>query len=164
MVIAGMMGVIFPTTSPILIALEVALGSTVAKTAHYYVAFWARGRLGEEKRLQLERIGNRVWKWASVVLFVAAVTPVPDEPVVIPLGLMRYSPKKFFLVFFTGKTIIALAGAVAGQSLGSALLAYFSGPMVIVLAAVFTVVITVIMVKVDLGRFLRRLGLQRGVP
>ena len=41
--------------------------------------------------------------------------PLPDEPVVIPLGLMKYSPTKFFSAYFLGKLTIAITGAFIGQ-------------------------------------------------
>jgi len=164
MVIAGMMGVLFPTIDPFLIGLEVALGSAIAKTTHYCMAYWVKGRLGEEKRRRLERIGNRVGKWGAVMLFVAAATPIPDEPVVIPLGLMRYSPKKFFLVFFSGKIIITLIGAYGGRYLGSVLSAYFDNWVVIGLAAAFTILVTILMLKVDLEKSLKKIKLLRQSP
>jgi membrane protein DedA with SNARE-associated domain len=161
LVIAGMMGVLFPDTNPLLIGFGVALGSTIAKTAHYYVVYWVRGKLSEAKRLQLERFRNLVGRWGAVALFVAAVTPVPDEPIVIPMGLMKYSLGKFFSIFFVGKMIIALCGAYAGQYLVSVLSAYFSDWVVIAMTAVFTVAVTIVMVKVDLDEVLRKLRLPK---
>lgn len=161
LVIAGMMGVLFPTTDALYIALGVALGSAVAKTAHYYAVYWIRGRLPAEKRLQLDRFRNWFGRWGAVALFAAAVTPIPDEPVVIPMGLMKYSPKKFFLIFFTGKMIIAFCGAYAGQYLSSVLYAFFDSWVVITLAAIFTIVVTVVMLKFDLDEIFRRLKLFR---
>jgi hypothetical protein len=32
--------------------------------------------------------------------FGSAATPIPDEPVAIPLGLTKYNPAKFLLAFF----------------------------------------------------------------
>jgi len=161
LLIAGMMGVLFPDINPLFIGLSVALGSAVAKTAHYYVVYWVRGRLPEERRLQLERFRKWVGRWGAVALFVAAVTPVPDEPIVIPMGLMKYSPRKFFSIFFVGKMIIALFGAHAGQYLRSFLSAFFDHWAVIALSAIFTIVVTVVMLKFDLDEIVRRLKLFR---
>jgi len=84
---------------PIVIGAFVALGSASAKLIHYLVTFFVRGLLPEKRKRSLEATGLRLKHWASLAVFLAAATPVPDDPVVVPLGLMRYSPTKLFLVY-----------------------------------------------------------------
>jgi uncharacterized membrane protein YdjX (TVP38/TMEM64 family) len=53
----------------------------------------------------------KIKRRAFLLIFVVAATPIPDEPVVIPLGLMKYNPAKFFVFFFLGKLSIIIVGA-----------------------------------------------------
>ena len=92
----------------------VAFGASLAKGAHYMVTFFVSKHLSEKRRQRLDAEGLKVKKWAFLLLFVAAATPIPDEPIVIPLGLMKYSPAKFFTAFFLGKLSITIAGAALG--------------------------------------------------
>jgi membrane protein YqaA with SNARE-associated domain len=65
----------------------IALGATLAKSVHYLVTFFVSKHLKENQRQRLEAESLKVKRWAFLLLFVAAATPIPDEPVVIPLGL-----------------------------------------------------------------------------
>jgi len=90
----------------------VALGATLAKSIHYLITFFVSKHLKEKQRQHLEAESLKVKRWAFLLLFLAAATPIPDEPVVIPLGLLKYSPVKFFSAFFMGKLSITVVGAV----------------------------------------------------
>ena len=92
----------------------------------------------------------------SLSSFLAAATPIPDEPVVIPLGLMKYSPPKFFLSYFLGKLSIAVAGAFLGNMAEKTFSGWLSPEAMIVISIVLTVVITIVLLKVDLGKLAKR--------
>jgi membrane protein YqaA with SNARE-associated domain len=93
----------------------VALGATLAKSIHYLITFFVSKHLREKQRQHLNAEALKVKRWAFLLLFVAAATPIPDEPVVIPLGLLKYSPVKFFSAFFMGKLSITVVGAFLGS-------------------------------------------------
>ena len=92
-----------------------------------------------------------------MALFIAAATPIPDEPVVVPLGLMRYSPVKFTLAFFAGKLVIGVFGAYLGgfgeQFLGD----YLSQEALAISSIVLTITITVVLLKVDLSGIAKKI-------
>ena len=69
----------------------------------------------------------------------------------IPLGLMKYNPVKFFSSYFLGKLTIAVAGALLGGFAMDLFSSYISQEAMIVISIVLTVVITVILLKVDLN-------------
>jgi len=99
----------------VIIGLLIALGAALAKGIHYMVTFFVSGHLSQKRQARLNADANKIRKWAFALLFLVAATPLPDEPVVIPLGLMKYSPVKFFSAYFLGKLTIAVAGAFIGQ-------------------------------------------------
>ena len=51
----------------------------------------------------LERLLNR-YGWLGA--FLAALTPIPDDLIYIPLGIAKYSPWKFATATFSGKLIL----------------------------------------------------------
>ena len=136
----------------LLVGIFVALGSALAKGVHYMVTFFVSKHLSEKRRQRLDDDANKVKKWAFLLLYAAAATPIPDEPIVIPLGLMKYSPVKFFTAYFLGKLTIGIAGAF----LGSFALDLFSGVLsqtaMIILSIALTITVTVILLKFDLGK------------
>jgi membrane protein DedA with SNARE-associated domain len=130
----------------------VALGSATAKFIHYLATFFIGSVLGKERRKRLDAAGLKLKRWASVALFVVAATPLPDEPVVIPLGLLKYNPVKFFLAFFLGKLSITVLGAYLGKLGEGVLSPFISQEAMIVISIVLTIVFTVVLLKVDVGK------------
>lgn len=141
----------------LLIGFLVALAAALAKGVHYMITFFVSNRLSEKRRQRLDADGAKVKRWAFALLFLAAATPIPDEPVVIPLGLMKYSPVKFFTAYFLGKLSITVAGAFIGNKAEGYFSAWLSPEAMVVISIVLTVVITIILLKVDLGKLTERL-------
>ncbi len=134
------------------IGLIIATASALAKGIHYMITFFVSGHLSEKRQARLDADGAKVKRWAFPLLFIAAATPIPDEPVVIPLGLMKYSPAKFFSAYFLGKLAITIPGALLGNLAGDVFSAYLSPIAMVIISIVLTVVITVILLKVDVGK------------
>ena len=79
--------------NPTLLALTAGLGAAVGKTTSYLI-----GRSLFEK-------------YGFVAVLIAAFTPIPDDFIVIPAGIAKYSVWKTFLGIFLGKTFLSLSVA-----------------------------------------------------
>jgi membrane protein YqaA with SNARE-associated domain len=154
---AVLLGAFDPATL-IVIGFLVAVGSALAKSVHYMITFFVSSHLSEKRRERLDADAAKVKKLAFLLLFAAAATPIPDEPVVIPLGLMKYNPVKFFTAFFLGKLSITIIGAFLGSWTGKALSEWLSVDAMVVLSIVLTVIITVILLKVDVGKLAEKIS------
>lgn len=147
-------------TTLVIVGFLIALSAALAKGIHYMVTFFVSGRLSQKRQERLNTDANKIKKWAFPLLFLVAATPLPDEPVVIPLGLMKYSPTKFFSAYFLGKLTIAITGAFIGQEASKLFSGWFTPEQIfvisIVLSIILTVVITVILLKVDLGKLSKK--------
>jgi membrane protein YqaA with SNARE-associated domain len=139
-------------TALLTIAFLIALAAALAKGIHYLITFFVSGHLSEKSQKRLDLEAGKIKRWAFLLLYLVAATPIPDEPVVIPLGLMKYSPPKFFLSYFLGKITITVAGAF----LGSWVEANFSGLLnpieMVAISIALTIIITIVMFKVDVGK------------
>jgi uncharacterized membrane protein YdjX (TVP38/TMEM64 family) len=136
----------------------VALGASFAKSVHYLVTFFVGKHLKGKQRQRLDEDAVRMKRWAFWLLYLAAATPIPDEPVVIPLGLMKYSPTKFFTAFFLGKITITIAGAFLGQWTKNTLSEWLSPELTVAISVVLTIVVTVILLKVDVGKLAEKIA------
>lgn len=135
---------------PLMLGLIVAIGSTSAKLVQYFVTYFVEGRLSEERRRRLDAMNTKIGKWAFLALFIASATPIPDEPVIIPLGLMKYNAAKFSLVVFLGKILITTPGAYLGQFSEGALSSLMAQEALIGLSIVLTVAITIILLRINI--------------
>jgi membrane protein DedA with SNARE-associated domain len=140
----------------VLIGVFIALGAALAKGIHYMVTFFVSGHLSQKRQARLDADAIKIKRWAMPLLFLVAATPLPDEPIVIPLGLMKYSPSKFFLSYFLGKLTIAIAGAFIGQEASTLFSGWLSPEVMVTISIILTVVITIILLKVDIGKLAER--------
>ena len=139
----------------------IALAASLAKGIYYVVTFFVSKHLSEKNRRRLDAEAVKIKPWAFLLLYLAAATPIPDEPVVIPLGLMKYNPAKFFLAYFLGKISITIAGAFLGRWTETYFSSWLSQEVMIALSIVLTVIVTIIMFKVDVGKWLDKIFKRR---
>ncbi|MHA1964039.1 MAG: VTT domain-containing protein [Candidatus Thorarchaeota archaeon] len=134
-------------TEAVLIGIIVAITATLAKLIHFYVVRGSRVILSEERLKSLDSEKHRVEKWGALALFIAAASPVPDDPLIVYVGLTKYSTVKFLLSYFTGKVAVTIAGAIIalfGLALGGN---FFESMPIVVASIVLTAIITGILFK-----------------
>jgi membrane protein YqaA with SNARE-associated domain len=142
---------------PFTIGVAVAFASASAKFIHYLITFFAGKYIGEQLRKKLDAESAKLKKWAMLTLFAVAATPLPDEPVIIPLGLLRYNPGKLFTAYFAGKLIIGVVGAFLGK-LGYAMFKpWISNEVLMVISIIVTIVVTVVLLKVDVTKLAEKI-------
>jgi len=141
---------------PFTIGFLVALGATTAKSIHYIVTFFIGKHIGEKRRRAIDANALKIKRWAFPLLYITAASPIPDEPLVIPLGLMKYSPVRFFTAFFLGKVSITIVGAFLGTWTESVLSPLLSREAMIILSVILTVIMTIVLLKVDIGKIIER--------
>jgi membrane protein YqaA with SNARE-associated domain len=142
---------------PLTIGFLVALGSTSAKFIHYLVTYFIRGLVGEKRRERIDATGFKFKRWAFLALFVVAATPLPDEPVIVPLGLVKYNPAKFCLAYFAGKLSIAIIGAYLGTLSEKFLIPFIGQEILIAASIIFTIVVTIVLLKVDVMKIAEKI-------
>jgi len=143
MVLAGAAMLLLPTFNPILVGVIIAISATAAKLIHFFVVRGSRMILSEERLKSLDSEEQRVKKWGAFALFIAAASPVPDDPLIVYVGLAKYSTWKFIVSYFVGKVAVTILGALIGYGVGG-----FFESMPIVLASIaLTALITGFMFK-----------------
>ena len=154
LIIAGVAAIALPQSPPIFVGILVALSAASAKLLHFYLAFFTNKFLSKDKKERLTAYKRKMKFAGPILLLLAAVSPVPDDPIVIPLGLMRYNPIKFFVIYLFGKTIITVIGAYMGSFVSVSLMDVIGGTNLLIISVVSTIVITYVMMKVDLEKIL----------
>jgi len=157
--IASTLAISLGSTDPlslVFIGGVLALGSALAKGIHYMVTFFISGRFLKNRRQKLDAGGSRLRRWAFPLLFIAAATPIPDEPIVIALGLMKYSPSKFFVAYFLGKFGVGVMGAFMGAFAVVRFGDFMSLEAMAAMSIAMTIVVTILLFKVDLGKLAQK--------
>lgn len=138
MVLAGAAMLLLPSFNPILVGIIVAISATTAKLIHFYVVRGSRVVLSNERLASLDSEKQRVEKWGAVALFIAAASPVPDDPLIVYVGLTKYNSIKFIVSYFIGKVIVTVLGALIGYGVGS----YFESMPIVLASIALTALIT----------------------
>ncbi|MHA1575776.1 MAG: VTT domain-containing protein [Candidatus Thorarchaeota archaeon] len=138
MVLAGAAALILFDLNWILVGVIVAISATLAKLIHYWVVRGSRAVLSDERIESLEEERSRVEKWGALALFIAAASPIPDDPLIVYLGLTKYNVAKFLVSYFVGKVAVTLAGAFIGNAIGG----FFESLPIVVASIALTALIT----------------------
>ncbi|VFJ13724.1 DedA family protein [Candidatus Nitrosocosmicus franklandus] len=91
---------------PNLIILLSAIGAVMAKTIIFIASYYGRNILSKKTKTRMLPLQKLLSKYGGIGVFVAALTPIPDDLVYIPLGIAKYSPSRFAFFTFIGKFLM----------------------------------------------------------
>ena len=142
--------------NPFLIALSGGIGSAIGELFGYFLGYYGRTIISEEQRKKANFILRIFDRYGAVAIFVFALTPLPDDLLFIPLGIMRYSFLKAFLPCLLGKMLMCFILAYGGSlsiDIIETLLGGEGGPLTTIASLVLLVIIIVAMFKIDWEKF-----------
>jgi membrane protein DedA with SNARE-associated domain len=94
---------------PTIVGVVSAVGATVAKTVIFEASYTGSRLMSKRTEERLRPFMKLVSRYGGVAAFLAALTPLPDDLIYIPLGLARYSLLRFILATLSGKILFTLA-------------------------------------------------------
>ncbi|MBD3172994.1 hypothetical protein GF326_11035 [Candidatus Bathyarchaeota archaeon] len=98
-----------------LLGLASGIGSTIGEFSAYMIGRGGRRVIDERYGDKLETAKRLIQNYGMTIIFVFAVLPLPDDLILIPLGILRYNLKKAMLAMFLGKTLMCITVAYAGR-------------------------------------------------
>jgi membrane protein YqaA with SNARE-associated domain len=100
---------------PLLVSLLGATGASFGVTLYYLVGVGVRKILPSRLEKYLEAGQSYIKKYGALAIFLFAITPLPDEIVWIPVGIMRYDTRKAFAACWLGKFVLISLIAFSGH-------------------------------------------------
>ena len=141
---------------PLWIAVASGIGAAIGEFSGYLIGFGGRKVISEKYKKKMDFLMKLFKKFGPIVIFIFAVTPLPDDLLFIPLGVMRYSVLQAFIPALLGKfvsnLIIAYSGRLSLQIIKDIFGVESEGMSAligIILALVLLVIVFIIMFKVD---------------
>jgi len=141
---------------PLLIAAAAGAGAAIGEFSGYLIGFGGRKVIGEKYKRKMDILMKLFKRFGPIVIFGFALTPLPDDLLFIPLGVMRYSMLAAFIPALLGKFISNLIVAYAGRFLLYVIGSFFgvegegmSFLIGTILAIVLLLIVFIIMFKVD---------------
>jgi membrane protein YqaA with SNARE-associated domain len=102
------------TLNPFILGIVCGFGSTIGELVAYALGYVGRTAMNENQKEKLDIVKRILDKYGSLVIILFAVTPLPDDLILIPMGMMKYDYKTIIITVLIGKTILALFLAYAG--------------------------------------------------
>lgn len=152
--------------NPALLAVAAGLGSGLGEMVGYAIGYAGRKLVGGKYERRLLALAKILGKYGAVAIFVFALTPLPDDLVVIPLGLVRYGFWKVFIPCFLGKLsmcmIVSFFGAYASDLVRG--LYGEQGLYGVVASAIALSIVLILLLRIDWEKLLEKYLLEKGTP
>jgi len=144
------------TFDPLWIAVAAGTGSAVGEFSGYLLGFGGRRVIGEKYKKKMEFLMKLFARFGPIIIFLFALTPLPDDLLFIPLGVIRYSLIQALIPALIGKIcmnfIVAYSGRFSIQVIRDIFGVesdWISTVIGMVLAVVLLIIVFVVMFKVD---------------
>jgi len=136
---------------PFLVAVSGGLGSALGEFSGYALGYYGRTVVSEERRRKMDYMVKVFDRYGPVSIFLFALTPLPDDLLFIPLGVMRYPFWKAFIPALFGKTLMTFILAYSGQRSIELIETLFAGSGLLgtVITSALLILIIVAMIKID---------------
>ena len=139
------------TLDPVALGVAAGIGGALGKSTSYVL-----GRSGyfvskPSTQKNLDFLGRFMGKYGDLGVFIFAVTPLPDDLYLIPLGMVRFPFWRFMVINTIGKVILSTAVAYFGRAYFQ-LSGTFLGTgelLTTVLVIALTVALTVLLARAD---------------
>jgi len=143
---------------PILVAFSAGFGSALGEFFGYLMGYYGRAVISEERKRKVDYILKVFNRYGALTIFIFALTPLPDDLLFIPLGIMRYSFTKAFIPCLLGKITMSLILAYSGAASIGFIETLFGGEegslWMMIVSAILLFAVIVIMLKVDWEKLL----------
>lgn len=148
---------------PVWVAVAAGIGSTVGEFSGYLIGFGGRKAISGKYQKKMDFLMKLFKKFGSVLIFLFALTPLPDDLLFIPLGVMRYGIIRALVPALIGKVLMNLIIAYSGRFSVQIIRDIFgvesdwvSALIGMVLAIVLLIAVLIIMFKVDWEKYFEK--------
>ena len=150
---------------PVLLAVFGGAGAALGEFTGYLLGFYGRRILSEERRRKMEALVKLFGRYGPLAIFLFALTPLPDDLLFIPLGIMRYKLVKAFIPALLGKVLMLFILAYFGRIGADVILLIFGEGNMWVGMAITAVLLTIILIllfRIDWEKVLQKYMGNRG--
>ena len=136
---------------PFFVAVSGGLGSALGEFSGYTLGYYGRTVVSEKRRRKMDYMVKVFDRYGPAAIFFFALTPLPDDLLFIPLGVMRYPFWKAFIPALFGKMLMTFILAYSGQQSIAIIETLFAGSGLLgtAITSALLILIIVAMIKLD---------------
>ncbi|UCG36245.1 MAG: VTT domain-containing protein [Candidatus Bathyarchaeota archaeon] len=137
---------------PLMLTLAGGVGSALGEFIGYFLGYYGRKVISQERLKNMDYLLKLFGKYTPAAIFLFALTPLPDDLLFIPLGILRYNPIKALLPALAGKSLMSYILASFGNAYGDFLVLLFGdekGLIGAVMTGVLLILVIYVLYRVD---------------
>ncbi|MHA1754092.1 MAG: YqaA family protein [Candidatus Odinarchaeia archaeon] len=145
-----------PFIDPLILALICGVGAGIGEVSAYLIGLGGRNFIERKYSKQLNSMKVLIEKYGFWAIALFAATPLPDDTLLIPLGVLKYSFVKTIFAAILGKIGLCLLLAYGGRlGWGFVELIFLGGGAIgTVIGILGTVVLLYVFLKIDWSKVL----------
>jgi len=150
---------------PWLLIIAGGFGSAAGELTGYALGYFGRRIISEERQRKMTYLLKLFDRYGPLAIFIFALTPLPDDVLFIPLGILRYKFYKAFIPALIGKLAMLVIIVYLGQLYGGVLLAIFGERGNLIGITITTAVLIIVIVglyRIDWEKVLKKYVGERG--
>ena len=150
---------------PLLLTIAGGIGSTLGEMVGYALGYFGRKIVSSERQRKMEYLVRIFDRFGPLAIFLFALTPLPDDLLYIPLGLMRYKFYKAFIPTIAGKFLMIFIIVYFGKTAGDTIRLLFGeggAEIVMVITAILLFIIVIALYRVDWEKVFNKYMAKRG--
>ena len=105
----------FSGMDPLILTVAGGLGSAIGELSGYALGYYGGKLISSERRRKMSFFLKIFNKYGAIAVFLFALTPLPDDLLFIPLGVLHYSFIKIFIPSLAGKLLMCFLLAYFGK-------------------------------------------------
>ena len=139
------------TLNPLLLGVVAGVGAALGKVTSYALGRLGYLAAGDNTKSNLNAIQGVLARYGMWGVFIFAVTPLPDDVYVIPMGIARLPFWRFFVADLAGKILLSVLVAYFGRAYFSAADVFYGAESlpVLIVAVVGTAALSVLIARSD---------------
>lgn len=137
--------------NPVYLAIASGIGGALGKLTSYALGRFGYRLFSSGTQRRLDSLKRALGKYGAIGVFIFALTPLPDDVYMIPMGMVKMKFVHFLLATLVGKVLLSLFVAYAGPYYLVAVEVLIGGSSFVGTAVAIggLVVITVLLLRVD---------------
>jgi len=141
------------------------IGSALGEATGYALGYFGRRIISEERQRKMTYLVKLFDRYGPLAVFAFALTPLPDDLLFIPLGIMRYKFYKAFIPALIGKILMIFILVNFGNIAGDILARIFGDGgnlWGIIITTILLIIIIIALYRIDWEKLLKKYVGERG--
>ncbi len=150
---------------PILLTIAGGTGSAIGELTGYALGYFGGRIVSEERQRKMTYLVKLFDRYGPLAILLFAMTPLPDDVLFIPLGILRYKLYKAFIPALIGKTVMIFLLVNFGKIAGDILILIFGegGNLVgMIITTILLIIVIVALYRIDWEKLLKKYVGERG--